>query len=172
MISIGDTIEDFALPGLDGQTYRLSDYRGQVVIVNFWSAACPWSQKYDPYFQERWQVWQHQGIALLAVASNADEGQEDLRRAAAEAGLTFPILLDKGNAIADRFDAVTTPHVYVIDSTGRLVYRGSVDNRQFRKEPTAYYLDDTLASVRQGRTPALQETSPRGCTIVRAFEEA
>lgn len=171
MTTIGDTIDDFELPGLDGRTYRLSDYRGQIIVVNFWSAACPWSKKYDAYFEERWREWQRQGIALLAVASNADEHEDDLREAVAEAGLTFPILLDKGNVIADRFEAVTTPHVYVIDASGRLAYRGSVDNRQFRQAPTAHYLDDALASLRQGRTPVPQETSPRGCTIVRAFEE-
>jgi peroxiredoxin len=170
-MNIGDSVADFALPALDGETYHLSDYHGQTVVVNFWSAACPWSQKYDAYFQEHWQDWQHAGIALLTLAANADESEADLRAAVAEAGLSFPILLDRGNDIADRLDAVTTPHVYVIDPAGRLVYRGAVDNRQFRSEPTAHYLDDALASVRAGRTPPVQETPPRGCTIVRAFDD-
>jgi peroxiredoxin len=170
-MNIGEPVEDFSLPALDGRTYRLSDYVGQTLVVNFWSAECPWSRRYDEYFRQRWQDWQREGIALLTLASNADESEDDLRTAADEAGLGFPILLDKGNVIADRLDAVTTPHVYVIDPAGRLVYRGAVDDRQFRKEPTAYYLDEALASLRAGRMPARPETPPRGCTIVRAFDE-
>jgi len=170
-MNIGDIVEDFELPGLDGRTYRLSDYRGRIVVVDFWSAACPWSHKYDPYFNERWQEWQRQGIVFMALAPNADETEADLRAAAAERGLRFPILRDIGHAIADRLEAVTTPHVYVIDPAGRLVYRGSVDNRLFRREPTVNYLDEALASLRAGRLPEVQETPSRGCTIVRELSE-
>lgn len=170
MMDIGELVKDFELPGLDGRAYRLADYRGRIVVITFWSASCPWSKLYDAYFQGRWQDWQHQGIMLLAIASNADESEADLRRAAAEAGLSFPILLDRGNAIADRFQAVTTPHVFVIDAAGRLAYRGAVDDRQFRRQATVNYLDEALASLRAGRRPEVQETPPRGCTIVRALE--
>lgn len=169
-MDIGEPVEDFELPGLDSRTYRLANYRGQIVVITFWSAACPWSKLYDAYFQERWQDWQHQGIVLLAIASNADESETDLRQAAAEAGLSFPILLDRGNAIADRFQAVTTPHVFVIDAGGRLAYRGAVDDRQFRREATVNYLDAALTSLRAGQRPEIQETPPRGCTIVRTLE--
>lgn len=171
MMDIGEPVEDFALPGLDGRTYRLADYLGQIVVITFWSASCPWSKLYDAYFQGRWQEWEHQGIRLLAIASNADESEADLRQAAAEAGLRFPILLDQGNVIADRFEAITTPHVFVIDAAGRLAYRGAVDNRQFRREATVNYLDEALASLRAGRRPDIQDTPPRGCTIVRALED-
>ena len=71
----GDLVPDFTLPDLDGTSHTLSDYRGRVVIVNFWSAECPWSERADNQFKQwltgRWG----ERVVLLTVASNANESR-------------------------------------------------------------------------------------------------
>ena len=168
-LALGAPAPDFELPAVNGdQTVRLSDLRGHVVVIDFWSSECPWSQRYDPYFSERMPVWAEQGIRFLAVNCNADETDEQVRVALAEHGLPFTVLRDAGNVVADAYGAITTPHVFVVDRDGKLAYRGAVDDRTFRqKVATVKYLDEALAALLAGRAPEQAHTKARGCTIVR-----
>jgi peroxiredoxin len=147
----------------------LSDLRGQLVVLDFWSHECPWSRRYDPYFAGQVEAWAGRGIRFLAVNSNADEADEAVRATLAECGLPFDVLRDAGNVVADAYGALTTPHVYVLDREGRLAYRGAVDDLTWRQvEPRVHYLDEALAALLAGRAPERAVTAPRGCTIVRA----
>ena len=158
----------FALTGIDGQTYRLSDYSGRIVVLGFWSAQCPWSQHYDVWLTEQAPRWAAQGIHLLAVAANVDEDTALIAAVAVERGLSFPILLDPGCCVADVYGAETTPHVFVIDPAGQLAYRGAIDDRSFRQRTaTRNYLNDALAALLVGRQPEPAETPPYGCALVR-----
>ncbi len=169
--AIGQQAPEFALPDMTGQMHRLSDYRGQIVILNFWSAECPVSRDFDPYFNERWSEWQREGIVLLAIDSNSHYDDDEIRRVIAERNLRFPVLRDRGNKVADLYDALTTPHVFLIDREGILRYRGAVDDRSFRKRvPEVNYLEEALAAVLAGRPVPRPETPPYGCTIVRVME--
>ncbi|MCS7220521.1 MAG: thioredoxin family protein [Anaerolineae bacterium] len=166
--AIGQLAPDFRLPDTEGQMHCLADYRGQVVVLNFWSAECPVSKELDEYFNRRCQQWAREGIALLAIDSNSHYGDEEIRRAKAERGLLFPILRDRGNVVADLYGALTTPHVFVVDREGVLRYRGAVDDRTFRKRvPERNYLEEALSAILAGRLVPQPETEPYGCTIVR-----
>ena len=169
-VKIGDVVEDFALPAMDGKTYRLSDCRGSVVVIDFWSAECPISEQYDPFFKKLHSQWTDRGVRLLAIDSNATYGQDKIRAVMEARGIVFPILLDRGNIIADRFGALTTPHVYILDRQGRLAYEGAVDDRSWaQKEARVNYVEQALEAVLQGRTPPVQQTEPFGCTIERQW---
>ncbi|NOZ28418.1 MAG: redoxin domain-containing protein [Chloroflexi bacterium] len=168
---IGRIAPDFELPDMEGRTHRLSDYRGQIVILNFWSAECPVSEAFDPYFNERYEEWSQQGVVLLAIDSNCHYDDEEIRRVMADRGVRFPVLRDRGNVVADLYGALTTPHIFLIDREGVLRYRGAVDDRTFRKrEPEVNYLEEALAAVMAGRPVPRPETEPFGCTIVREME--
>jgi len=78
------------------------------------------------------------------------------------------VLRDANCAIADRFGALTTPHVYIIDEAGRLAYQGAVDDRTFRqREATINRVDAALDALLADETPPVTQTQPYGCTIVR-----
>ncbi|HEY66077.1 MAG TPA: redoxin domain-containing protein [Caldilineae bacterium] len=165
---IGQPAPDFQLSDMEGRTHRLADYRGQIVILNFWSAECPISEAFDPYFNERCEEWTRRGIILLAIDSNSHYDDDEIRRVASERKLRFPILRDRGNVVADLYGALTTPHIFLIDRQGILRYRGAVDDRTFRKrEPDVNYLEEALAAVLEDRPVPTPETQPFGCTIVR-----
>ena len=146
----------------------MSDYVGSVVVLDFWSAQCPWSQHYDAWLTEQTPRWAEQDVHLLAVAANVDEDLALIAAVAAERGLTFPILLDTDCLAADAYGVETTPHIFVIDQAGRLVYRGAIDDRSFRQRTaTRNYLSDALDALLAGRQPEPAETQPYGCALVR-----
>lgn len=151
-LDIGASTPDFELPVIGGQErVRLSDLRGQIVVLDFWSHECPWSQRYDGYFAERVGEWAGRDIRFVAVNSNANEPDEAVLAALAERGLPFAVLRDAGHTVADAYGAITTPHVYVVDREGRLAYRGAVDDLNWqRTEPDVRYLDEALADLLAG----------------------
>ena len=78
------------------------------------------------------------------------------------------VLLDAEQVVADLYEAVATPHVFVVDREGILCYRGAVDDVKFRKpKPTRLYLEEVMTALVEGRKPDLEETPAYGCAIVR-----
>lgn len=78
------------------------------------------------------------------------------------------VLIDAGHIVADLYEAVTTPHVFVVDGEGVLRYRGAVDDVTFRKRTaTRFFLDEVVVSLLDGHLPELTETPAYGCTIIR-----
>lgn len=160
---------DFELQTLDGETYRLSDFQGQVVVVDFWSAECPVSREYDAYFNSFIERYGSENIVLLAIDSNQYQDETVLRTALESRELAFPVLRDDGNEIADTYGAETTPHVFVIDQDGILRFRGHVDDRSWKnKTSTTNYLEPVVDALLGDETPPIEEQPPFGCTINRA----
>ena len=166
MIEINQPAPDFVLPDLEGGLHRLSDYRGRIVIVNFWSCECPHSERTDKAIMSMFVQWQDDA-AMLAIASNRNETDAALKVSARERKLRV-VLRDADCAIADQYEAQATPHVFVIDREGVLRYRGAVDDVTFRKRtPTRFFLDEAVEALLAGRTPDVAETVIYGCAIVR-----
>jgi len=157
---------DFALPDLQGHIHRLSDERGRIVIVNFWSCECPHSERTDRSIMPSLEQW-GADVAMLSIASNYNESAEALAQAARARRLPG-VLLDAGHVAADLYQAQTTPHVFVVDRDGVLRYRGALDDVSFRQRTaTRFYLKEVVGSLLAGRASPLTETSAYGCTIVR-----
>ena len=165
-MQLNELIPDFELPDLQGYTHKLSEYRGKVVIVNFWSCECPHSERADGLLTERLKQWGDK-VVLLSIASNQNESAQSVEEAARGRSIST-ILMDAGHKVADLFEAVTTPHVFVVDGEGILRYRGAVDDVTFRqRKATRFFLDEVVGSLLNGHLPALTETPSYGCTIVR-----
>ena len=167
-MQINQPAPDFALPDLHGRIHRLSDYRGQIVIVNFWSCECPHSERTDKAILSMFVQWREASpVTMLSIASNRNETAEALQ-AAAESRRLPAVLLDADCSVADLFNAQTTPHVFVIDREGILRYRGPVDNVTFRqRNPTRFFLDEAVESLLDGHLPVAAESPAYGCAIVR-----
>ena len=169
-MKINQPAPDFELPDLDGALHRLRDYRGRIVVVNFWSCECPHSERTDHAIMTMIVQWGGE-VALLSVASNRIESLEAVTQVAGARRLPL-VLMDREDTVADLYEAVTTPHVYVMDREGILRYRGAVDDVAFRiRKPTRFYLDEAVEALLGGRLPALAETPAYGCTIVREAVE-
>lgn len=169
-MEINGPAPDFELPDLGGTLHRLRDYRGKIVIVNFWSCECPHAERTDRAIMAMFVQWSEE-VVLLPVASNRIESPEALAEAARIRRLPL-VLVDGEDVVADLYEALTTPHVFVIDRDGILRYRGAVDDVAFRvRKPTRFFLDEAVEALLAGRLPALAETPAYGCTIVREAVE-
>jgi peroxiredoxin len=165
-MEINHSAPDFELPDLDGRLHRLSDYRGRIVILNFWSCECPHSERADKAIMAMMVQWQDD-VVMLSIASNRSENANALKNAA-EARHLPTVLIDAQCFVADMFEAQTTPHVYLIDREGILRYKGAVDDATFRKRtPSRFFLDEAVESLLEGHLPTLTESPAYGCTIVR-----
>jgi peroxiredoxin len=169
-MEINDPAPDFELPDLDGALHRLRDYRGRIVIVNFWSCECPHAERTDRAIMAMFVQWSDD-VVLLPIAANRIESAEAVAEAARARQMPL-VLMDRDDSVADLYGAQTTPHVFVIDRDGVLRYRGAVDDLTFRlRKPTRFYLDEAVEALLAGRLPALAETPAYGCTIVREAVE-
>jgi peroxiredoxin len=157
---------DFALPDLEGRLVRLGQLRGQVVVLNFWSAECPWAERTDRELQAYSEAWGAR-VVVLRIASNANEPDEILRAASQTRNLAL-ILKDSAAQVAELYAAQTTPHLFVVDAEGFLRYRGAFDDVTFRQRaPTRFFLREAVDAILAGRPPDPAETPAYGCTIVR-----
>ena len=157
---------DFVLPDLHGRLHRLCDYRGKIVIVNFWSAECPHSARTDQAILALIEKWDGE-VDLLSSAANQNESVQ-LVEEVSQARDIPKILIDARHVVADQYEAVTTPHVFVLDREGVLRYRGAVDDITFRRrEVTQLFLREAVEALLHGEIPELSETTAYGCAIMR-----
>ena len=157
---------DFQLRDLAGRPHRLSDLRGRIVILNFWSCECPHSERTDRALTELCASLGDQ-VALVSVASNRIEAPELIASVSQSRRLPL-VLLDPEQAVADLYAAQTTPEIFVIDPEGVLRYRGAVDDVTFRlREPAHSYVREAVEALLRNELPVMAETQAHGCAIVR-----
>ena len=106
-------------------------------------------------------------VVMLPIAANRNESVQLVVEAAKMRGLPT-VLMDAELFVTDLYEAVTTPHVFVIDHAGILRYRGALDDVRFRQPVvTRFYLEEVVEALLDEREPPLQETLAYGCAIVR-----
>ena len=157
---------DFELYDLSNNIHALREYRGKIVILNFWSAECPHSERTDSSLLDSLARWGEK-VVVLSIASNRNESVRLLEEAARTRGIPT-VLMDVKQAVADLYEAISTPHVFVLDADGILRYRGAVDDVKFRQpKATRLYLEEVVEALLNNRKPEVEETPAYGCAIVR-----
>ena len=115
------TALDFELEDIDGNAHRLSDYRGKVLIINFWATWCPPCREEMPSMERAWETLKEEGILMLAV--NVGEDEDTIFRFTANYPVEFPLLLDRDSNVVGEWPVRGLPTTFVVDREGRLVYR-------------------------------------------------
>lgn len=162
LLSAGQPGPGFVLVDLYGRQVCLDDFRGRIVLINFWSAECPWAERADRELMR----WQEQ-VALVWIASNANEPPELLDRTAQARGLPL-VLLDMDQRVADMYGAITTPHFFLLDPDGIVRYQGALDDVNFRKRmPERCFVVEAVEALLSGNAVPQPESPPYGCTIMR-----
>lgn len=176
-LSVGSPAPAFTGTDSHGQTHSLSEYKGKYVVLEWTSSGCPYTQKhYDSgNMQALQKQWTAKGVVWLTILSSAP-GEEGYMTPAAEnayigkvhANPTAAILDPKGS-IGHEYGAKTTPHMFVIDPSGKLIYEGAIDDH-----PTAdasdipsskNYVSAALTQAMAGQKVATAYTRPYGCSV-------
>ena len=166
--AIGATIEDFTLPDVDNKDHSLKSLAGKNgTVLLFIAVQCPVSNAYNERMAKLAEDYQAKGIAIIGINSNVAEDAAAVKAHAAEHKLSFPILKDPGNKIADRLGAAVTPEAYFIDVNNKLLYHGRIDNSRNASQVNSNELRDALDAALAGKAIEKTEAKAFGCTIKR-----
>ena len=134
---------DFTLKNFDGTNLKLSEYRGQVVLVNFWASWCGPCRQEMPKLEELHQRYESLGVTILGV--NVEEDSTLARRIVADRELTFPILADDRNIASELFDVDAMPSTVLIDKDGMVRFR----HRGYMPGYEKHYEDQIRSLIRE-----------------------
>jgi peroxiredoxin len=170
-VEIGKEVPNFSLVDLEGNAHPLSDYSGKVVVLHFWSATCPFVLRYEKRIQSIAADYADKNVVVLGIDSNENETLKQIQKVAKKRELNYAVLMDPENKVADQFGAITTPHVFIIDTEGKLVYEGAIDDQGWSEENPVKerFVRNALTQVLAHEPVANAETKTVGCTVKRAF---
>ncbi len=161
---------DFTLSSFDGKTISLSDYRGKIVVLEWFSYECPFVLRH--YRQPGTMVelakkYKDKNVIWLAINSTNHTPPEANIEFAERHKLPYPILDDRSGTVGRAYGAKTTPHMYIINTKGGIAYQGAIDNdpRGRKKQGLINYVDRALVELTNGKEVSTTDTMPYGCTV-------
>jgi peroxiredoxin len=171
-LQLGESAPLFELPGVDGRSYSLDDFRHAKVLVVFFSCNhCPYVLGSEDRIKALHDKFHPRGVDWVAINSNEtehhpDDDFEHMQSHAREAGLKFPYLRDEYQEVARLYGALRTPHFFVFDSERRLRYTGRLDdNPREEDKATTHELADAIEALLEGREVPTPLTNPIGCNV-------
>ena len=174
---IGEPAPDFTLEAADGETHSLSDFEGKYVVLEWLNFECPFVGKHygSGNMQALQEKYTDEGVVWLSIVSSAPGKQgyyppkEMIEQKKRHNGNMTAILMDPDGEIGKTYGATVTPHMYVINSDGELVYRGGIDDKPTTDEAdiegATNYVDRALTAVMNGEEVSPKQAKPYGCTI-------
>ena len=172
---IGDAVADFSLKNVNGNQVSLSDYKAaKGCIIVFTCNHCPFAKRYQARMNLLNKEYGAKGFPLLAISSNdviavPEDNYEEMKKRAKEEHYTFPYLLDSTQVVARAFNAVKTPHAFVLfKENGRWVvkYSGAIDDNGAEPEKaTHHYVTDAIDALLAGKPVPVATTKSVGCGI-------
>jgi hypothetical protein len=172
--ALGQPAPDFTLTDLDGNAHTLSQYKGSIVVLEWWNPQCPfvdYAHAKGPLVDMAVKEIA-QGVVWLSINSGAPgkqgAGAEASRAGVTTFGMKNPVLLDEDGAVGRTYGAEKTPHMYVVDGSGTLVYRGGLDDAPMGEPEDGEltpHVANALADLRAGKPVAVAETKAYGCSV-------
>ena len=167
--AIGATIGDFTLLDADGKDHSLKSMQGKNgTVLIFVAVQCPVSNAYNERMQKLADDYKAKGINVVGINSNVAESADAVKSHAVSNKMTFLILKDAGNKLADTLGATKTPEAYFLDGSNKLVYHGRIDNSKDTSAVTSNELRDAVEAVLAGKPVEKPTALAFGCTIKRA----
>ena len=174
---------EFSATDSDGKTHKLSAYKGKIVVLEWTNNGCPFVGKHygSGNMQSLQKKYTGQGVVWLTVVSsapgtqgyvNAEEANQDTQKRGAA---PTAVLLDPTGALGHLYGAQATPHMYVIDSEGRLVYMGAIDDIP-SADPSDIahaknYVAAAIDAIKAGQRVSVPATKAYGCSVKYASAE-
>jgi peroxiredoxin len=109
---------DFELAMMSGETVRLSDLRGQPLLINFWASWCTPCRVEMPAMQRAFQEYKDQGFTILAINATHQDSLEKARSLTESLGLDFPVLMDETGSVSSRYETLALPTSFFVDRDG------------------------------------------------------
>jgi thiol-disulfide isomerase/thioredoxin len=182
-LKVGATVDEkLTVRDIDGKEMTFKDLRGKVVFIHFWSTMCPYEKLADPKTVALAEMYKGKDVVCLAIDANSNEigalpakdakpseTYTDIRKHLAEKKMSFPVYADHGNKLADLFGAQHTPHCFVINQKGVLVYAGGLDDDSdnAKGKDAKQYVKDAIDQTLAGKEVTTKTSEAYGCGIKR-----
>ena len=142
-VSLQESAPDFTLKSLDGGNLRLDEYRGQVVLINFWASWCGPCRQEMPLLDRLHQRYEDTGFAVLGV--NVEGEVAPAREIVDKTNVSFPVLIDKGQLVSELYKLEAMPSTVVVDRDGRIRYI----HRGYKPGDEAKYVEVVKELIRE-----------------------
>ena len=167
---VGQPAPNFSLQDQTGKTISLDENKGKVVVLEWFNEDCPIDMRvyHEGEMKSLADKWIGKGVVWLAVNSTKDKTNDSNKKAAASLQMDWPVLNDAPGDVGHLYGATNTPHMYVIDKDGKLVYMGAIDNdSRGDKSPgeRLNYVDQALTQLMSGQPISTPQTKAYGCSV-------
>lgn len=174
---VGKPAEDFTLPDSTGKIHSLSDHKGKIVVLEWLNHGCPFVKKHynSGNMQKLQKMYAEKGVIWFSIVSSApgkqgymtpEEAAESVKQHKAS---PKAVLLDPEGTVGKLYGAKTTPHMFIIDSAGNMVYNGGIDDiRSTNPDDIAKaknYVRMALDELLAGKEVSVQTSQPYGCSV-------
>ena len=174
---VGEPAPNFTLQSASGETHTLADFEGQYVVLEWLNFGCPFVGKhYDSgNMQSLQETYREKGVAWLSIVSSAKGEQgyyppnEMVEQKQKHDGNMTAILMDSSGEVGRTYGAKVTPHMYVINPEGTLIYKGGIDDKPTTDvadvEGATNYVRAALDQAMNGEDVEVKRAQPYGCTV-------
>jgi peroxiredoxin len=172
-LAVGAPAPDFTLPDIDGKPHRLADLRGKVVVLEWINPNCPFSRRHASEKTMTSTEGRHAGVVWIGVDSSNPKSSdytkpEAYKKYATGKGIDYTVVYDSSGITGQAYGAKSTPHMFVIDEQGTLIYNGAIDDDPSGRKDIAArrnYVDQALTAHAAGRPVDPANTQPYGCSV-------
>ena len=176
-VTSGQKAPDFKANDINGKAVSFSDYRGKYVVLEWFNLDCPFVRKHynSGNMQYLQKTYTDKGVVWLSICSSAAGNQghysaEEMGAMMKEKGsAASAVILDENGAIGHKYDAKTTPHMFVMDPEGAIIYHGAIDSIPSTDpmdiEASKNYVEEALNSAMEGKPVETAATKSYGCSV-------
>jgi len=174
---LNESASDFKLTDVNGSEHSLSDFKSKIVVLEWINYDCPFVKKhYDSKnMQSLQETYTAKDVVWLAICSSNEGKQgnfsvEEINKRSKNHGAKFTAyLIDEDGTVGKMYGAKTTPHMYIIDKSGMLVYAGGIDDKASTDiddiKGSKNYVSSALDELLAGKTVSVQSSTPYGCSV-------
>jgi len=169
-VDVGDKAPEFTLNDSAGNTVSLADYKGQVVVLEWTNPDCPFVKRHyqEGSMKNLTSAYSESGVIWLTINSTNYMDTEANAAFVKKEGIAWPVLVDQDGTVGHAYGAATTPHMYIIDTKGTVVYEGAIDDDprgNMEAGARTNYVSQALNELDTGKAVSTAETKPYGCSV-------
>jgi peroxiredoxin len=173
-VHVGAPAPDFTLEDQDGNKVSLSDFSGKIVVLEWFNFDCPFVVRHHEAgtMAKLAEKYKGEDVVWLGINSTHYATQADDKKYKKKWNLGYPILSDSSGKVGKMYDAKTTPHMYIIDKSGKLVYNGGIDDDpRGESEKASNYVKSAITELVAGNPVSMAESKPYGCSVKYAEDK-